>query len=268
MMDYKARKFIPGMGRDFFVKPEHIDAKGGAEKFVPGLGTAFKVPVDAKGGAEKYIPGLGISFTVKPEHATSSLLTLTGYVTYSDTELPVEGAEVAIIQFEDHNAFMPLSDPLFGITDEFGMVVIAGVQRTWSHIHVFIPGDYNYLPLSITADLSQVTGEELGTVEDPYNIILSTQPHIDLRFSILNQEDSLPIQGASIAFTVPSGVTTLTTDENGIATLADLSPTEDGSISFTISRAGYYDSSFESYQVFPYIAGEILYLDFELISEL
>lgn len=69
---HNASKYIPGLGRQFFVHPDHIDAKGGAEKYIPHLGRDFKIDnateVDAKGGAEKYIPGLGRDFFIHPDH--------------------------------------------------------------------------------------------------------------------------------------------------------------------------------------------------------
>lgn len=67
-----AFNYIPGLGRQFFVHPDHINEKGGAEKYIPQLGTYFKVDrateVDVKGGAEKYIPGLGREFFIHPDH--------------------------------------------------------------------------------------------------------------------------------------------------------------------------------------------------------
>ena len=64
----KASKFIPAIGNRLAIKPEHVDAKGGAEKFVPGLGMTFKLKVSPDGEAHKYIPGLGRLFFVRPEH--------------------------------------------------------------------------------------------------------------------------------------------------------------------------------------------------------
>jgi hypothetical protein len=67
---YKAEDFIPGLGVDFFIHPSHIDAKGGAENYIPGLGTKFvfinATHVSTAGGAEKYIPGIGDYFFVNP----------------------------------------------------------------------------------------------------------------------------------------------------------------------------------------------------------
>lgn len=68
-----AAKFInPALGRRVFLKPSHISPKGGAQKYIPGLGTNFVFSnakeVNAKGGLEKLIPGLGKNFFVHPDH--------------------------------------------------------------------------------------------------------------------------------------------------------------------------------------------------------
>ena len=67
-MSDSANKYIPGLGKQFYVSPSHVAEEGGAEKYIPGLGKQFKIPsdsIDAKGGAEKYIPGLGRQFSIK-----------------------------------------------------------------------------------------------------------------------------------------------------------------------------------------------------------
>lgn len=63
-MAYSAERYIPDLGRNFYFKPEHIDVRGGIDQVVPGLANDivefdYDKHVNAKGGAEKYIPHLG-----------------------------------------------------------------------------------------------------------------------------------------------------------------------------------------------------------------
>lgn len=73
-----ASKYIPGLGKDFFIGSNHIGIKGGAEKYIPGLGKEFLIGADEtspQGGAEKYIPGLGREFFIKPEYIQAGTVT-------------------------------------------------------------------------------------------------------------------------------------------------------------------------------------------------
>jgi hypothetical protein len=36
-----SNKYIPGLGKDFFINPAHVNDQGGAEKYIPGLGKDF-----------------------------------------------------------------------------------------------------------------------------------------------------------------------------------------------------------------------------------
>jgi hypothetical protein len=64
---------VPGLGKQFFINPAHVGAsKPGMNKasdYLPCIGDEVYVPtacVDARGGAEKYIPGLGTRFMIDP----------------------------------------------------------------------------------------------------------------------------------------------------------------------------------------------------------
>ena len=77
-----ASKYVPGLGSQFFIHPDHVGIMGGdidvgmirREKYIPGLGNQFMIganEVSEAGGADKYIPGLGKQFEVYPEHVES-----------------------------------------------------------------------------------------------------------------------------------------------------------------------------------------------------
>ena len=64
---------VPGLGKQFFINPAHVGARGAgmdrATDYLPGLGDGVYVPtacIDARGGAEKFIPGLGRRFMIDP----------------------------------------------------------------------------------------------------------------------------------------------------------------------------------------------------------
>jgi hypothetical protein len=71
-MQYSAEKYIPGLGNAFKIHPDHINVKGGAEKHIPGLGSLVYIDnakhVGTQGGAEKYLPGLGKDYFINPAH--------------------------------------------------------------------------------------------------------------------------------------------------------------------------------------------------------
>jgi len=72
-MQYPIEKYVPGIGRQFFIHPDHVSdtADYDASKYIPGLGISVYVPqycINELGGAEKYIPGLGTQFFIHPKH--------------------------------------------------------------------------------------------------------------------------------------------------------------------------------------------------------
>ena len=63
-MAYSAERYIAGLGKNFYLKPEHIDVRGGIEQLVPGLSNDlvefdYNKHVNVLGGAEKYLPHIG-----------------------------------------------------------------------------------------------------------------------------------------------------------------------------------------------------------------
>lgn len=76
-MQYPIDKYIAGIGRDFFIHPDHVSELKGydAAKYIPSLGTTVFVPkycIDEQGGAEKYIPGLGSQVYIRPWHVVDT----------------------------------------------------------------------------------------------------------------------------------------------------------------------------------------------------
>lgn len=90
-MKMNANKFIAGLGKQYFIHPDHVGEQGGAEKYIPGLGLQILInpyDIDEEGGAEKYLPGLGKDYFVNPEHLQKTVtVTFEGEIEGAVTEV-------------------------------------------------------------------------------------------------------------------------------------------------------------------------------------
>lgn len=207
-MKMNIKKYLPGIGKQYFIDPAHIDARGGLEKYLPSLGVEVEIPADCIstiGGADKYIPGLGRCLFILPAHIRYSPSVV---FTVTHNAVAVAGLTVYF-------------NNTYAVTDSQGKATFTNVASDIGAIRYQIKG---------TGYTTTIGSATIVNASDDIEVGVAILGSYTITFHV-KDEALANISGASITF---NGETKLT-DVDGNAVFNTVS--ENATAAYTVTKA-------------------------------